>query len=159
MNKEKFDIVEVHNRPVLLFKFSTHINSRFIFYFHNDPLSMSGSKSINERLQILKAVEKIIFVSEWVKERFFNGIDEKLQTKTEVVYPSVNKQIASKKEKAIIFVGRLNYSKGYDLYKDAIIKILNEFPDWKATQLEMRIEKIYFDHPRHKELGLLAIKL
>ncbi len=159
LSKEKFDIIEVHNRPVLLFKFSTHINSRFIFYFHNDPLSMSGSKSINERLKILKSVEKIIFVSDWVKERFFKGLDEKLQTKTEVVYPSVNKQRPSKKDKSIIFVGRLNYSKGYDLYKDAVIKILNEFPDWKAYSIgnEDRRE-IYFDHPRHKELGFINHK-
>ena len=110
INKEKFDIIEIHNRPMFIFKLSKKINSRFIFYFHNDPLSMQGSKSINERLEILKSVEKIIFVSEWVKERFFKGIDEKLQTKTEVVYPSVYKQKPTKKRKYIIFVGRLNYS-------------------------------------------------
>ena len=54
-----------------------------------------------ERLKILENVEKIIFVSEWVRERFFQNIDQKLQTKTEVVYPSVNKQKKIKKEKNI----------------------------------------------------------
>ena len=49
---------------------------------------MKGSKSVNERLKILENVEKIIFVSEWVRERFFLDIDQKLQTKTEIVYPS-----------------------------------------------------------------------
>ena len=53
---------------------------------------MKGSKTIKERLRILDSVEKIIFVSEWVRERFFLELDQKLQTKTEVVYPSVNKQ-------------------------------------------------------------------
>ena len=65
------------------------------------------------------------------KERFFLDIDQKLQTKTEVVYPSVNKQKKIKKEKNIIFVGRLNYSKGYDIFKDAIIKILKKLKNGK----------------------------
>ena len=71
INNNNFDIVEIHNRPQLLFKLINKIKSKFIFYFHNDPLSMKGSKSVKERLKILENVEKIIFVSEWVRERFF----------------------------------------------------------------------------------------
>ncbi len=154
-----FDIVEIHNRPQLLFKLTNKIKSKFIFYFHNDPLSMKGSKSIKERLKILEKVEKIIFVSEWVRERFFLDIDQKLKTKTEVVYPSVNKQKKIKKEKNIIFVGRLNYSKGYDIFKDAIIKILNNFPSWKAYSLgDEDRRNIYINHPNHEELGFVNHK-
>ena len=58
---------------------------------------MKGSKTIEERLFILKNVEKLIFVSQWVKNRFFKDLDLKLSTKTEIVYPSVNKQKATKK--------------------------------------------------------------
>ncbi len=154
-----FDIIEVHNRPQLLFKLINKINSKFVFYFHNDPLSMKGSKSVKERLKILENVEKIIFVSEWVRERFFLDIDQKLQTKTEVVYPSVNKQKKIKKEKNIIFVGRLNYSKGYDIFRDAVIRILDKFPKWKAYSLgDEDRRNIYINHPRHKELGFLKHK-
>ena len=47
--EEKYnsDIIEVHNRPIyvkyLLFQ---KISTKLVLYFHNDPLSMSGSKSI-----------------------------------------------------------------------------------------------------------------
>jgi hypothetical protein len=51
-----------------------------------------------------------------VRERFFLDLDKKLITKTEVIYPSVNFQRACKKEQIITFVGRLNYSKGYDIF-------------------------------------------
>ena len=71
IQNNNFDIIEIHNRPLLLFKLTNKVKSRFIFYFHNDPLSMKGSKTINERLKILEKVEKIIFVSEWVRGRFF----------------------------------------------------------------------------------------
>ena len=159
INNQFFDLIEIHNRPQLLFKLTNLIKNKFIFYFHNDPLSMKGSKTIKERLKLLDSVEKIIFVSEWVRDRFFLNLDKKLQTKTETVYPSVNKQKKSKKRKSIIFVGRLNYSKGYDIFKTAIIKILDEYPDWNAYSLgDEDRRNIYIKHSRHKELGFLNHK-
>jgi len=75
ISNKKFDIIEVHNRPLILDYLLKNINSKFIFYFHNDPLSMNGSKSEKQRLGILKNVEKIVFVSNWVQKRFFIGLD------------------------------------------------------------------------------------
>ena len=59
INAKKFDIVEIHNRPLVFNILHKKINSKFILYFHNDPLSMKGSKSIDERLRLLKLVDKI----------------------------------------------------------------------------------------------------
>ena len=159
INDKNFDIIEIHNRPLILSNLINKINSRFIFYFHNDPLSMKGSKNISERLFILKHTDKIIFVSEWVRKRFFLDLDKKLASKTEVIYPSVNKQAAIKKENIITFVGRLNYSKGYDIFSKAIVKILNKFPQWKALSIGDEVRRsIYIDHHNHKELGFLNHK-
>ena len=159
INDKNFDIIEIHNRPLILSNLINKINSRFIFYFHNDPLSMKGSKNISERLFILKHTDKIIFVSEWVRKRFFLDLDKKLASKTEVIYPSVNKQSAIKKENIITFVGRLNYSKGYDIFSKAIVKILNKFPQWKALSIGDEVRRsIYIDHHNHKELGFLNHK-
>ena len=159
INKEIFDIIEIHNRPLIFFNLVKNINSKFIFYFHNDPLSMKGSKKISERLLFLKSAEKIIFVSHWVRNRFFLGIDKKLITKTEVIYPSVNLQKKNKKKKIITFVGRLNHSKGYDFFSKAILKILDEFPKWSALSIgDEDRRSIYINHIRHKELGFLNHK-
>ena len=159
LNSKNYDIIEIHNRPQLLLKLLNKVKSRFIFYFHNDPLSMKGSKFINERLKILNTVDRLIFVSEWVRNRFFLDIDKKLQSKTDVIYPSVHKQKPSIKKKNIIFVGRLNHSKGYDLFKEAIIKILDEFPEWWAYSVgDEERRSIYISHSRHKELGFINHK-
>ena len=159
INTKHFDIVEIHNRPLILFNLVKYIDTRFIFYFHNDPLSMKGSKKISERLFILKNSDKIIFVSEWVRKRFFIDLDKKLTTKTEVIYPSVNSQVSSKKNKFITFVGRLNYSKGYDIFSKSIIKVLDEFPKWKALSIgDEDRRSIYINHKQHKELGFLSHK-
>jgi len=101
INNNTFDIVEIHNRPQLLFQLVKKINNKFIFYFHNDPLSMKGSKTIKERLNIISNVEKIIFVSEWTQKRFFIDLDDKLKTKSEIVYPSVEPKKKMKRKKKI----------------------------------------------------------
>ena len=156
INYRKFDLIEIHNRPLIFLSLMKIKDIKLIFYFHNDPLSMKGSKSINDRLIILKNVEKIIFVSEWTRNRFFLNLDTKLRAKTDVIYPSVNRQSGKKKKKYITFVGRLNYSKGYDLYKHAIKKILNEFPSWRAFSVgDEDRRNIYINHKNHKELGFL----
>jgi len=159
INKNKFDLIEVHNRPLILHNLAKQIQNRFIFYFHNDPLSMKGSKTIKERLFLLKNVEKLVFVSQWVKNRFFKDLDLKLSAKTEIVYPSVYKQKARKKYRYISFVGRLNRSKGYDIFKKAIEKILDEFPDWKSLSVGNEERRsVYINHKQHKELGFLSHK-
>ena len=152
-----YDIIEIHNRPLVFTQIKNEIDSKFILYFHNDPLSMSGSKSVKERIILINSIDKIIFVSKWVQTRFFQGIDNKLINKTEIVYPSIHKlKNRSKKKKIIIFVGKLNHSKGYDIYRDAIIKILNEFKEWKAYSIgDERRDRPYIDHDRHYELGFL----
>ena len=59
-----------------------------------------------------------------------------------------------KKEKIIIFVGKLNRAKGYDVFGEAIIKILNKFTDWKAVVIgDEEREKIVFEHKRLNILG------
>ena len=157
---KNYNIIEIHNRPLVFGILKKFIDSKFILYFHNDPLSMKGSKTIDERIKLLNQVEKIIFVSEWVQKRFFENLDHKLINQTEVVYPSIGKsKKLNKKNKKIVFVGKLNPSKGYDIYRDAIIKILDEFSDWRAYSIgdESR-DKPVISHPNHKELGYLSHK-
>ena len=157
---EKFDIIEIHNRPLVFTYLKKKINSKYILYFHNDPLSMNGSKSKDERLNLLDNLDKIIFVSKWVQDRFFNDLDKKLINKTEIVYPSIHRvKKKIKKENRITFVGKLNESKGYDIFKNAIIKILDEFDNWKAYSIgDEDRKRPVINHKNHKELGFLKHK-
>ena len=52
--KYNFDIIEIHNRPLIFNYLYDKVNKKFILYFHNDPLSMKGSKTVSERLDLLK---------------------------------------------------------------------------------------------------------
>ena len=153
-----FDIIELHNRPIMVNEFFKKINSKIILYFHNDPTTMKGAKSVRERMHLLENVDKIIFISEWVKKRFFKDLPNLSDNKTQIIYHSIDpikKNI--KKNKQIIFVGKLNESKGYDLYCKSMFKILNENKNWKAFSIgeEKRFQN-FPTHKRHLNLGQIS---
>jgi glycosyltransferase involved in cell wall biosynthesis len=147
------EIIEIHNRPNYIKKILLLKKIKKILYFHNNPLEMKGSSTINERLFLIKNLDKIIFNSLWTKNQFLNGLPPfyKKIEKLSVIYQSTkkNKIDFKKKEKIITFVGKLNTAKGYDLFGKACIKILKKFSDWRVEVVgdESR-EKINFNHPR-----------
>ena len=153
----KVDIVEIHNRPNYVY-LTEKLKSKIVLYFHNDPISMIGSKSSNERKKLLLLCSKIIFNSEWSKKRFLKNLDNfyHKSSKLEVIHQSINRTNVdiTKKDKLITFVGKLNSAKGYDLFGKAIIKILNEYKDWKSVVIgdEPR-EKIIIKHKNLKIMG------
>jgi len=153
-----FDIIELHNRPIMVKEFFQKINAKIILYFHNDPTTMKGAKSVEERIYLLKNVDKIIFISQWVKKRFFKSLPSLSDNKTEIIYHSIDpikKNI--KKNKQIIFVGKLNESKGYDLYCKSMFKILNEHKNWKAFSIGEEKRFLSFPtHKRHINLGQIS---
>ncbi len=153
VQQNNVDLIELHNRP----NYINYLNKNLkkILIFHNDPLTLKGSVTLKERRQIIVNCEKIIFVSNWVKQRFFEGFKIKNDNKCEVVYPSINKlKKFPKKENLIIFVGKLNKSKGFHIFGKAIKRILNEFKNWKCVVIGDEPRETYFF--KHKNLDLLG---
>jgi hypothetical protein len=114
---------------------------------------MNGSKSIQQRLFLIENLDQIIFNSEWTKKQFLFDLP-KIYTKVQklsVIYQSTTKPKIDfkKKQNIITFIGKLNSAKGYDIFGEASIKILDKFPNWKVEVIgdESR-EKIYFNHDR-----------
>ncbi len=100
IENQNFDIIELHNRPVMVQEFFNKINSKIILYFHNDPTTMKGAKTTQERLYLLKNVDKIVFISKWVKQRFFKNLPLLSDNKTHIIYHSIDpykKKIKKKK--------------------------------------------------------------
>ena len=150
-----FDVLELHNRPIMVKEFFGKLNSKIILYFHNDPTTMKGAKSVNERVYLLKNVDKIIFISKWVKKKFFENLPNLSDNKTQIIYHSIDPiRKNTKKNKQIIFVGKLNESKGYDLYCESMFKILDQYNEWRAISIgEERRFQNFPTHKRHFNLG------
>ena len=83
--KYNVSLIEVHNRPSYILQLKKKFNKIFSLYFHNDPLSMDGSKTIEERKKLLKICYKIIFNSNWSKKRFLEGLENKFVNSNKLV--------------------------------------------------------------------------
>ncbi len=160
--KYKSSIIEIHNRPSYIYILDKKLKNKiFTLYFHNDPLSMDGSKTIDQRKTLLKKCYKIIFNSSWSKKRFLEGLENKFvnSNKLLIFYQSAKRgslSLLNKKKKWITFVGKLNKAKGYDIFSKSIVKILNKHPDWKALVIgDEKREKILL---KHKNANILGFK-
>ena len=161
-NKKKSNLIEIHNRPDYVDKLF-NINKNLVLYFHNNPQDMKSSKSLSDRINLVKKTKKIIFNSKWTKKKFLQGlkINNEYKKKLDVIYQSTSSKKVNfrNKKKYIIFVGRLNSSKGYDIFGKSVLKIFDNYKDWKAVVIgdEPR-EKILFRHKRLNILGFLDHK-
>ena len=158
--KRNSTIIEVHNRPTYIHIINSNLEKKILtLYFHNDPLSMDGSKTIEQRKLLLKTCYKIIFNSAWSKKRFLEGLENKFvnSNKLLIFYQSAEKgnlSLLRNKKKWITFVGKLNKAKGYDVFVKSIKKILDKYKDWKAVIIgDEKREKIYLNHKRATILG------
>tara|TARA_B100000963_G_C22618405_1_gene668606 strand:+ start:30 stop:2156 length:2127 start_codon:yes stop_codon:yes gene_type:complete len=148
----KSNLIEIHNRPNYLKNLISNLNDRsYVIYFHNDPLTMKGSKTVSDRKFLLKHCFRIIFNSHWSKRRFLEGFQDKYinSEKLVVIYQSAAKQKnnINFKKNEITFVGKLNKSKGYDIFGSAVLKILNKYKNWKANVIgDEQRDKIFFKH-------------
>ena len=158
-SKHNFELVEIHNRPSYVQYFLKRRGDlKLVLIFHNNPLKLGGSRSIEERIYLIEKCEKIIFVSNWVKEKFFEVLKRQNHDKCIVVYPSVGTiKKLPKKKNIILFVGKLNRSKGFHIFGASIIKILNKYTNWKAIVVgdEPR-EKYSFKHKNLEYKGWIS---
>ncbi len=153
---KNYDLLEIHNRPSYFKTLKENLKTKIIIYFHNDPLTLSGSKTHNERLDLIEKCNFIFFNSKWTKKQFFKDLKEQNYLgKFAICYQSTKKTKVNflKKEKLISFVGKLNTAKGYDIFGKSIIKILDQFPEWKSIVIgdEPREKHIF----QHKNLRIL----
>ena len=153
--KYKFKIIEIHNRPEsLLYLIRKKVASKLIFVYHNNPQDLRSSSTVKERLFIAENTDQIYFVSKWVKNKFFEDLPYSHRNNSDILYPAIDPiKKFPKKNNLIIFTGKLNSSKGFDIYCKSVIKILDKFKDWKALAIgnEPR-EKFNFKHNRFKIL-------
>ena len=153
---KKSNLIEIHNRPNYINTLYKK-NKNIVLYFHNDPLKMKSSISVTDRKHLLKKTLLIVFNSKWTLNQFIKGLNKnEYKNRLKVINQSTNKKKINfnKKKKIIIFVGRLNKSKGYDIFGKATLNILHKYPEWRSIVIgDEKREKIVFYHNRFKLLG------
>lgn len=152
--------IEIHNRPVYAKKLIEAFPSSKIFiFYHNDPRKLRGSKSVEER-NLLNNRCINIFLSKYIKNCFYSGLENEYNKKSsDILYPGVKKisQIKNKK-KFILFTGKLNEAKGYDLFVKAADNIKKDlrFKEWKFLSIGSEKRRTINKSPNVKELGVYS---
>ncbi|MEA1854383.1 glycosyltransferase family 4 protein [Cytobacillus sp. OWB-43] len=147
LTEKRFDIIHVFNRPlnIPLYKKASP-SSQFVLGLHNDMLS-EKKVSLENGKEIVNSVERIVTVSEYIKQTVVERFPE-AESKTKVVYSGVDlveyppvwsekgKQIREEyrqkynigDKKVILFVGRLTKNKGPHLLISAFKAIAKRYP-------------------------------
>ena len=129
-------IIEIHNRPIYLKYFGKkYENTKFVLYLHNDPRNMRSLKTKDQRENLLKKIDAIITVSNYIKSCYLSGlkIDEN-SNKITTIHNGIDRWLNKfpQKEKTIVFSGRLNDDKGIIELLNSLNFVLPRYPDWKA---------------------------
>ncbi len=155
---KKIKIIEIHNRPEYVSYIKKYFpTTKVKLIFHNDPLSLRGSATNNERENLISECNYIIFISSWIQQRFFTGLKNVTLTSTKIIPHAIKKKDKinlKNKKKNILFVGKLNHAKGYDIFCDAALKFKNYDPTWNFIAIgnEAR-KKIFPDKKIVNEIG------
>jgi len=153
---KKNSIIEIHNRP-FYFKYLKKVypDSKFILYFHNNPLDLKGSQTTSERKYLLSNCNHIIFLSNWIKKKFFKNLKVNVKNHS-VVYPGCVKlkKIPIKKN-FIVFIGKLNHAKGYDVFSKFASLFNKAHKDWNILAVGDEPRRTIPRNSCIKELGTL----
>ena len=92
--KLDIDIIEIHNRPeYALYILKNNPDIKINLIFHNDPNTLRSSNTKALKLKLLEKCNKVIFVSKWLKNRFFYDLQINHKNNIEIIYNFVNRYL------------------------------------------------------------------
>ncbi|MBT4989907.1 MAG: glycosyltransferase family 4 protein [Rickettsiales bacterium] len=148
LKKEKFDLVEVHNRSKVAKYLSKHLSIPICQHLHNDINDDAKSQdNLEFRRNVLSFSEHIYCVSDYVRQRLLEGLPE-FQDKASIVYNGLDIEAFSNDSQAIktnkiIFVGRITKEKGALESLHAINQLFDQLNDWEAVFIGGFSKKYY----------------
>ena len=152
-------LFEIHNRPEYVINLKKNFPSaKFIIFYHNDPTKLRGSKNLSQR-KFLNNNCTNVFLSNYIKNCFYKDFST-YKKNNFILYPGVRTGNFKKiqKKKLIVFCGKLNESKGYDIFikTASIVKKNKKFKDWKFISIGSEKRRKIKKNSYVKELGQIS---
>jgi glycosyltransferase involved in cell wall biosynthesis len=152
-------LFEIHNRPEYVINLKKYFPSaKFIIFYHNDPTKLRGSKILSQR-KFLNNNCTNVFLSNYIKNCFYKDFST-YKKNNFILYPGVRTGNFKKmqKKKLIVFCGKLNESKGYDIFikTASIVKKNKKFKDWKFISIGSERRRIIKKNSYVKEFGQIS---
>jgi glycosyltransferase involved in cell wall biosynthesis len=128
-------LIEVHNWPeVALRLVRTGVPVTLIL--NNDPQSMRGSKTAAERTVLLQRLARVATSSAWLRGRLLDGVVAPAHDPV-VLHNCIDlpPPPPTRREKLIVFAGRMVRDKGADTFVAACALALPGLPGWRAEMI------------------------
>lgn len=157
--KKNITLFEIHNRPEYVINLKKNFPSaKFIIFYHNDPTKLRGSKILSQR-KFLDDNCTNVFLSKYIKNCFYKDFSTSKKNNY-ILYPGVRNCNLKKiqKKKLIVFCGKLNEAKGYDIFikTASIVKKNKKFKDWKFISIGSERRRIIKKNSYVKEFGQIS---
>jgi UDP-glucose:(glucosyl)LPS alpha-1,2-glucosyltransferase len=135
MTGQPLSLIEVHNRPIIFnYLAIKRADTPASIYFHNDPQSMKGAKTRQERWQILERAAAVYCCSDYIRSRLLEDLPDARSDHVHVVYHGVQQlNHQPPKTPTILYVGRIVPEKGIEELVTALEKILPYNKGWRAV--------------------------
>jgi len=132
--EEGFAVLEIQNRPSVVEEIRRRLpRIKLALHLHNDPQTMAGSRSAADRARLLRQVDAVYCVSEFIRGRFLEGVGDEAD-KTILVYNGVAANLpTAPKERIIAFVGRVIPVKGVAELVRAFALAAPDLPEWRLV--------------------------
>jgi UDP-glucose:(glucosyl)LPS alpha-1,2-glucosyltransferase len=128
-------LIEVHNWPEIALRLA-RLGRPVTLILNNDPQSMRGARTAQDRERLLKALAGVATSSEWLRQRLLSGVVAPVRAP--VVLPNcidVPPPPPLDREKLILFAGRMVADKGADAFVAACAEVLPRLPGWRAEMI------------------------
>jgi UDP-glucose:(glucosyl)LPS alpha-1,2-glucosyltransferase len=130
-------LIEVHNRVevarILARRFAGTPVSLFL---HNDPQAMQGAAAPEARASLLRALARVVTVSEFLRDRLTEGVPAEVAPAPLVLHNAIDLAALpsppEERERLILFAGRVVAEKGADTFAAACAHALPNLPGWRA---------------------------
>jgi glycosyltransferase involved in cell wall biosynthesis len=129
-----FALLEIQNRPSIVLEIRKRLPEvKLALHLHNDPQTMAGSRAAAERQLLLRRVDAVYCVSEFIRGQFLQGIEDP-GGRTIVVYNGIAANPPSApKERIFAFVGRVIAVKGVGELVQAFALAAPHLPEWRLV--------------------------
>jgi glycosyltransferase involved in cell wall biosynthesis len=127
-----YAMLEIHNRPYLVAAIRRGLpDAKLTLHLHNDPQTMDGSRSSNERQLLLDSCDAIYCVSDFIRGRFLEAVEDATGKVLTILNGVAVPPIAPAKAKVIAFTGRVLPIKG-------VVELARAFeaanlPEWRLA--------------------------
>ena len=127
-----YGMLEIHNRPYLIAAIRRGLpGAKLTLHLHNDPQTMDGSRSSNDRQRLLERCDAIYCVSDFIRGQFLEGVEDAAGKTLTILNGAPLPASVPAKEKLIAFTGRVLPIKG-------VVELARAFeaadlPDWRLA--------------------------